>query len=348
MTSRHLIASWSAGFLVTVARAAAQVPAPAPTADDDPARIKNAADHYPVLVTAKTLANPEAFKELRTPGRIIFSDDFEKPDALKAAFEVLGMKEGRVKLATDAAIAHSGSGALQLTTPANDGKSIGAGPSYWFGSEKDGGGHDRVYLRYYIKFAPDYDQGNLNHTGASLAAVSGTSMWDGMGRAGIRPKGDDRFTSGFEPWRDYGRNPPPGAMHLYTYWMDMRKDKDGNFWGNMMMPEGADRINPERGRWYCFEQMIKANTPGAPEDKPDGELAAWIDGKLYMHYTGFRWRTAAAVKLKRFALSIYIHQSTRENTVWYDDVVLSTGYVGLMAVVDGKLGVSREKDGKSK
>jgi hypothetical protein len=115
-------------------------------------------------------------------------------------------------------------------------------------------------------------------------------------------------------------------MHLYVYWPDMRKDRDGHFWGNMFVPPPEGRIIPKRGAWVCYEQMIKANTPG----KADGELAAWIDGTLYLHAAGFRWRTSEAVKLKRFCLPIYIHQSTRPNTVWYDDVILSTGYVGPM------------------
>lgn len=300
--------------------AATTVSADPSAPDDDPQRIQDAAAHHPVLSTAKTLADPAALAELQTPGRILFTDGFESPEALKAAFEVLGQKEGRAKVVSDAKLAHTGTGALQLTTPANDGKSVGAGPSYWFGPE----GHDRVHLRYYIRFADDYDQGDLNHTGGGLAAVSGEGKWDQMGKAGIRPKGDDRFTVGFEPWKDWGRNAAPGAMALYVYWPDMKRDRDGNFWGNLMMPEAKDRVIPERGRWYCFEQMIKANTPG----KPDGELAAWIDGKLYAHYTGFRWRTSDKVKLKRFNLAVYIHKSTRENTVWYDDVVLSTGYIG--------------------
>ena len=300
------------------------VPVTTPRQDADPARLADAEAHYPTEVTAKTLADPKALAALQASGKVLFSDGFESADALKAAFEVLGLPEGRVKLTSRSKYAHSGSAALQLTAPANGGKSIGAGPTYWFGAAKDGGGQDRVYLRYYLKFADDYDQGNLNHTGASLAAVASSNMWEGMGNAGIRPKGNDRFTVGFEPWRDWGRHEPPGVMHLYTYWMDMRRDRDGHFWGNMFIPEPADRINPKRGEWHCYEQMIKANTPG----QADGELAAWIDGKLYTHFTGFRWRTTPDVKLKRFSLSIYVHQSTRDNVVWYDDVVLSTGYVG--------------------
>ena len=49
---------------------------------------------------------------------------------------------------------------------------------------------------------------------------------------------------------------------------------------------------------------------------------------LYMHYKGFRWRTSADVRVKRFHIGVYVHQAAKDNTVWYDDVVLSTGYIG--------------------
>ena len=164
----------------------------------------------------------------------------------------------------------------------------------------------------------------MNHTGGGLAAFAGDGKWDQMGKAGIRPLGDDRFTSRFEPWRDWGRSPAPGYMCLYTYWMDMRKGSDGNWWGNLLKPATEGRRIPQRGEWVCLEQMISTNTIG----KADGELAAWIDGELYLHMKGFRWRTDERVKLKRFEIGIYIHHAERTNTVWYDDVALSTGYLG--------------------
>jgi hypothetical protein len=34
------------------------------------------------------------------------------------------------------------------------------------------------------------------------------------------------------------------------------------------------------------------------------------------------------VKLKRFNIGVYVHRAKKDNTVWYDDVVLSTGYIG--------------------
>jgi hypothetical protein len=279
-----------------------------------------AQESAPRLATEATRADPKALAALQQPGTILFSDGFESPDSLSRYFEVRGRKEGLAKAIRDPKLARSGTGAFQCTAPAREGKESDAGASGWLGPE----GHDRVHFRRCIRFAEDYDQGNLHHVGGGLAAVAGDDKWAQMGQAGKRPTGDDRFTSSFEPWKDWGRLPPPGRMFLYTYWMDMKRDPDGSYWGNNLEAEADKRIALERGRWYCLEHMIRANTPG----KADGELAAWIDGRLYIHYTGFRWRNTDAVRLKRFTFGVYVHQAAKDNTVWYDDVALSTGYVG--------------------
>ncbi|NUL82057.1 MAG: hypothetical protein HUU60_04935 [Armatimonadetes bacterium] len=264
-------------------------------------------DSYPVDVTDETRKNCAELARLERPGVRLFEDRFDGD--LKAYFEIRGLKEGKVKIED---------GALRVTSTANAGRESGAGVSYWFGDRAQ----DRVYLRYRMKFAPDYDQGNLNHTGGGLSAVSGDNKWQGMGTAGQKPKGDDHLSSRFETWRDYGRHPSPGYLFCYVYWMDMRRDRDGNYWGNLLAP--AERIVPKRGQWHWMEQMIGLNKPG----EADGELAAWVDGRLYLHFKGFRWRSSPAVRLKRFGLDAYVHRAQQDNTVWFDDVVLSTGYVG--------------------
>lgn len=274
----------------------------------------------PVLSTLTTLADAAKLAELEKSGRILFEDDFETEGSLARYFEVRGAEGGRTLRTVDSALAHRGTGALQLTSPASEGRSSGAGVSGWLGDV----GHRRVHLRYYLKFAADYDQGNLNHTGGCLVAAAGTNKWAGMGTAGILPTGEDHFSSAFETWRDWGRAASPGFAHLYTYWMEMKRDRDGNYWGNMLGPQTEQRIVPPRGQWTCFELMLRANEVG----EADGELAAWIDGKLYVHYTGLRWRKGADVLLKRFGLDVYVHRAERANVVWYDDLVVSTGYVG--------------------
>lgn len=273
----------------------------------------------PVLVTDETLADAGRLGSLQTPGTVIFADGFEDPDPLKSYFEVRGAKEGRVRVVD---LPRSGRRALACTSPNKNGAESGAGISgYWFGAK---GGYEKVHLRYYIKFADDYDQGNLHHTGAALTALAGDNKWRGMGTAGIKPRGDDYFSASFESWVDWGRVPAPGYAFFYTYWMEMQKDRDGNHWGNMLGPKPEQRHVFPRGRWTACEIMVKCSSVG----KSDGELAAWIDGKLYLHYTGLKWRSSPDVKLKRFSLDNYVHRATKDNTVYFDDVVLSTGYIG--------------------
>ncbi|MCX6100190.1 MAG: GNAT family N-acetyltransferase, partial [Candidatus Bipolaricaulota bacterium] len=56
----------------------------------------------------------------------------------------------------------------------------------------------------------------------------------------------------------------------------------------------------------------------------NGEMAAWIDGKLYIHYKALRWRTAEKVRIKRAYFGLYVHHAKKDNTVWYDDVTRAT------------------------
>ncbi len=274
----------------------------------------------PVDVTERTRADPAELARLERPGTVFFADGFESPASSTLYFEMDGLADGRVVYDTAPGAAHAGRGALRFTAPARGGKESGSSAVAWFGTP----GYDRVSFRRWIRFAPDYDQGNLNHVGGWIEATAGTGKWDGMGMAGHKPAGDDWFNASFEPWCDWGRIPPPGAMFLYVYWPEMTRDRDGHWWGNNLTPPPDRRIALQRGRWTCLEHMIIANSPG----RADGELAAWIDGRLYEHFTGFRWRNTAGVRLKRLLFGLYVHQAARDNTVWYDDVALSTGFLG--------------------
>lgn len=288
------------------------------------ARAENAAPEFaPVAATEATLADSEALARLESPGEIFFADGFESEKSLDAYLEIRGREDGRTQLVSDPDMVHSGDSAIQFTAPENEGRESGAGATLWFGP----GGYEVVYFRRYIKFAADYDQGNMHHTGGGLSGVGGTSPWGGMGQAGVRPTGEDRFTCSFEPWRDWKRYPAPGYMFLYTYWVDMKQSGDGKYWGNFIEPPEDQRLVLDLDRWYCLEQKIRVNEIG----QANGELAAWIDGQLYLHFTGFRWRTAEDVKIKRTSFGIYIHEAAKDNVAWYDDVVLSTGYVGPLA-----------------
>ena len=186
---------------------------------------------------------------------------------------------------------------------------------------------DRVFARYYIKFHPKC--GYTHHLPFLLADREPTPWPKGF--AGKKPDGGDFFGTAVDAGGDWGNLPPPGAWMLYTYWHAMKPDGRGDYWGNNFpMPEA--RI--EKGRWYCVELMMKANS--AP-DRADGEQALWVDGKLAGHFKGFQWRTSDELKLNSFWLlhDKDTHENNRDREhaqriydVTFDDVVVATEYIG--------------------
>lgn len=199
-------------------------------------------------------------------------------------------------------------------------------------------GADRVHVRFYVKFSKDYQ---YPHHFVTLMAGPPTDKWAGFGKAGLKPDGS-YFSSGMEPWFAWGRNPPPGELSFYSYFLDMKPDpKMDKYWGNSFFPPGpgqgeaadAGRIIPELDQWQCWEFMVQANS--APE-KSDGAQAMWVNGKLVGKFTGIRWRNRGEVQINCLWLQHYGYDSSdptrrewqEEQTVWFDDVVVATEYIG--------------------
>ncbi len=245
---------------------------------------------------------------------VFFYDGFETGDFSKWDNRNGDYANPSLKVTADLANVFSGRYSLEIT--GQPGPETGGSLPVWFMP-----GYDTVYARWYCKFAEDFDQGNFMHFNRLMAGPPG-DYYAAFGHAGTRPNGKDRFTTGIEPWHDYGKNPAPGVMAFYSYFPDMKPDRQGNYYGTMFFTDPPVLI--ERGRWYCVEMMVKANTPG----KHDGEQAAWIDGKEVVHVTGLRWRDIEELKVHCFRLSLYLHDSPRVNRVWFDNIAVSTQYIG--------------------
>jgi hypothetical protein len=247
---------------------------------------------------------------------VILHEDFEG-DTIDAKRwpSISGLKTGALALTREAADVHAGRQALRIT--ATLGRDTGGHLFRRFDR-----GYDQMYARFYVKFAPDCD---YTHHFVHLVAENPPAPWP-TGGAGLRPDGDKKFSVGIEPWGRWGRYPPPGGWHFYCYWWKMKPSPDGRYWGNDFQPEPY--AIPERGRWYAIEFMTKANTPG----QDDGEVALWIDGRLLAHHTGINWRSDARLQLNAFWLMLYVTENSAKknqvNTVWFDDVVVATRYIG--------------------
>ncbi len=155
----------------------------------------------------------------------------------------------------------------------------------------------------------------------------------------------------------YAKLSRPAEKVFARFYVKFPDQAGGKFWGNSLTP--AQPALVPRNRWQCVELMLQCNS--APE-KSDGELALWLDGKLAAQFfpgaqrtrwtgmgfsladeggepfEGFRWRTDDRLKVNFFWLLHYVTDlAARQNRVanpnpanqvWFDDVVLSTEYIG--------------------
>lgn len=286
---------------------------------------------------------------LAADAAVLLTEDFETGELsdLAQRWSNVSNRDGKVLAwSPDVPAASRGKRSLQMTATLGD----------------NTGGHlytrlpkavDTAFARFYVKFP---DPAAYIHHFVHLGGYNPATSWP-QGGAGERPRGDDRITVGIEPHGHNGRYPAPGAWTFYTYWHEMKQSAGGRFWGNGLSPVEPALV--PRGRWQCVEIMLKLNS--APE-RPDGELALWLDGKLVAHFVkgvargpwtgmgfklvdqggepfeGFRWRTSPALKINFLWLLHYVTENAyrqnrvadppRSNQVWFDHIVVATHYIG--------------------
>lgn len=184
-------------------------------------------------------------------------------------------------------------------------------------------GHDELFMRHYVRYGRDY--GYHGHGGSGFMADAGQGGFKGAGKA---PDGDKFFWATLEPigprkWE------PPGALIFYAYWWQMKADGRGNFWGNWFQPD-PDFV-PALDTWTCVEWRVKANT----NKQSNGELDCWINGEKRGEFRDINWRSDDKLKVNRVQLSLWLEPGSYDRagggntrTVWYDDVVVATQYIG--------------------
>jgi hypothetical protein len=261
---------------------------------------------------------------IATDPDVFFADNFESGDMKK-----WDEYRGGVILTEDKP--NSGHWCVQMLM--ERGKNHGGDAIKWFMP-----GADKVYVRFYVKFSPDYQ---YDHHFVWLGANQRTNQWSAFGKAGLKPDGS-YYSTGMEPWFAWGKNPPPGEVNFYSYYLDMERDpKMDKYWGNGFFPPGPgkgvaagpNRVIPSLDEWQCWEFMIQANT--AP-DKADGQQTMWIDGKLVGEFSGIRWRDDLDLKVNCFWLNHYGYDEgdpakqywKDSQSVWFDDVVVARRYIG--------------------
>ncbi len=287
------------------------------------AAVPGADERFPNLASTSALPRGAGFAATfkadagvaQHPG-VIFADDFEDP-SLGARWDERSSDAGRALSLVPADDAACGRQCLKVE--ARLGENQGGGLTRWFEPA------DPVFIRFYVRFDPTCDYIHHFVTLRANKGLRGGERWSGFGGAGVRPAGDERFSTALEPWGNWGRWPAPGRWNLYSYWHEMEVSRDGKYWGNSFQVEPQGNI--PRDRWICAEFMLKHNTPG----RADGEQAFWIDGRLLGHWRGINWRKTGGLKANALTLESYVTDRWTKNPtniVYFDNLVIAHQYVG--------------------
>jgi hypothetical protein len=331
------LAGWGRGDLSAAAPGPAGRAGGAPSASSTPQAARGIAAGYP------------RDAGIERDSRVLFAESFETGgiEEIGKRWGEISNKDGQV-MAFSPNVPPSSAGKRSLQMTATFGENTGG--HLYTRLPRDA---EKAFARFYVKFAAD--AAYLHHF-VTLGGYYPPTAWP-QGGAGDRPRGDERFTAGIEPYGNYGRYPAPGAWNFYAYWPKMKGSADGRFWGNSLTPTQPALVPHDR--WQCVEIMLKCNS--AP-DKSDGELALWLDGKPVMAirpgtprsnwtgmgfsvldaggepFEGFRWRTDDRLKINFFWLLHYVTENAarqnhvenpnRINRVWFDDIVIATDYIG--------------------
>lgn len=253
---------------------------------------------------------------------VIFADDFEGADYAEK-WDSARDSGGAVLALVDESAADPRLGEKSLRAKATLGENTGGGVTKWFESS------DRLHIRFYTKFDEDCDYVHHFATLRANRSLRGKERWSGFGGAGLRPQGDERFSTALEPWGNRGQWPAPGRWNFYSYWHGMSASPDGKYWGNGFRPARGKDI--PRGKWISCELLLVHNTPG----EADGEQAFWIDGELRGHWKGIDWRKTKGLMANAFTLESYVTDRWTENsvnTVYFDNVVIAREYIGPSAI----------------
>lgn len=265
---------------------------------------------------------------------VIFTDDFEsysQSSELNNRWDAVYQNQ-YVTLTNDAASVNSGYQALEFTLP-QQASELSDGTDKVLTQERD-----TLYLRYYSKFMPPFDVIGSSHNGASISAHY---FMGNMATPGIPADGTNKFLVNYEDWRGDAQSVSPGPLNVYVY-HPLQRDVYGDhfFPTGLVMPNTSipfdfgpyfvsrPDVTPELDRWYCYEYMVQANTPG----QNDGRIAFWLDGVLRADFLNLRLRDVDTLKIDRFGLSFHI--GSNPNGIakkWYDDVVAATSYIGPIA-----------------
>jgi len=259
---------------------------------------------------------------------VIFTDDFESYSGAAGLTSKWNeaYHSANIRIATEALNVFGGGKSLEFTVPQTSSEVSNTV------AKVVSPGQDALFLRYYARFDGGFNVLGSSHNGSTVSARYCCP--------GVRADGFNKFLVSYEAWRDNTATANPGRLNAYIYHPDQR-----DIWGDHFFPTGIvlpfssvpfdfgpefvsrPDVTPVLGRWYSYELMVKANTPG----QRDGRIAFWLDGRLIADFPNLRLRETTALKIDRFTIDLHVFKNNLAVArKWYDNVVAATSYIGPM------------------
>ena len=265
---------------------------------------------------------------------VILADDFESytnVSQLTLNWSKVAHPE-HVRIATETGTHFAGAKGLEMSIPISA-KELGCALI----KEVKG---DVYFMRMYEKWVSNYYDSGSNHNGICFSG--GTTAPPGT----PAPANGTGFFLFLLQNVLSGRpgEAAPGYDHVYAYW-----PKQCSGYGDHWYPDGSvvpcgqglwlrypaqypafrpmPNHLPERNRWYCYEFMIRANTPG----KNDGELKWWVDGKLTADFPNLNMRSISTLQVDEARIVFGANNTTQAIKKWHDNIVIARKYIGPMA-----------------
>ncbi len=181
---------------------------------------------------------------------------------------------------------------------------------------------ESAYLRYYVRFDPDFDFVR----GGKLPGLVGANANTG----GHKPNGMDGWSARMM-WR------PNGKIVQYVYHPDQPTEYGEDFEWNY---GGCPRFFTP-GKWQCVETFVQMNTPG----KKDGIIRSWLDGEKALEVTNIRFRDTDKLKIDKMYFSTFFGGNDpswappKDEYVTFDNFVIAENYIGPDAQAPADLAV---------
>lgn len=186
---------------------------------------------------------------------------------------------------------------------------------------------DEYVLSYHVRFDEDFDWGDPSkNVGGKLPGLSGGAASANAGcSGGENCNGSNGFSVRYM-WRENGE------AHIYVYDMD----KSGRFPARFpLRRSNGNKMFFPRGEWIHLVMRVKVNTGSSN----NGEVQVWINNEEVLNKTDYKFVTNGD-KVEKFLFSTFHGGSgsnwapRRNNTAWFDDVLITTNLDDVFDVSD--------------